>query len=100
MGILDIEETDRKDLRSWYERHAAPYRVLSADIDVLHVLNTINNSEYVVRINMKDHHFTAGLLVIGSLMPWKGQWYWSGQQKFFEKSSKKLIDDLKKNMVR
>ena len=99
-GILDIEETDRKALRSWYERHAAPYKVLSANSDVLHVLNTINNQEYVVRINMKDHPFAIGLLVIGSLTPWKGQWYWSGQQKFFENPSQKLVDDLKKTMIR
>ena len=25
-GVLDISEDDRKDLRSWYERHAAPYK--------------------------------------------------------------------------
>lgn len=99
-GVLDVEETDRKDLRSWYERHAAPYKVLSANSSVLKVLNAINNQEYVVRINMKDHPFTAGLLVIGSLTPWKGQWYWSGQQKFFEKPSQKLIDDLKQTMIR
>ena len=99
-GVLDIEEADRKDIRSWYERHAAPYKVLSANTSVLKVLNTINNHEYVVTINMKDHPFTAGLLVIGSLTPWKGQWYWSGQQKFFENPSPKLIDDLKKTMIR
>ena len=26
-GVLDISEDDRKDLRSWYERHAAFYRL-------------------------------------------------------------------------
>lgn len=29
-GVLDIDDNDRKDLRSWYERHAAPYMILSA----------------------------------------------------------------------
>lgn len=99
-GVLYIEDGDRKDLCSWYERHAAPYTVLSANSKVLKVLNTINNQEYLVRINMKKHPFVPGLLVIGSLTPWRGEWYWSGEQRYIEKPSQSLIDDLKKNMVR
>ncbi len=26
-GVLDISDDDRKDLRSWYERHASFYRL-------------------------------------------------------------------------
>jgi len=99
-GVLYIEDGDRKDLRSWYERHAAPYKVLSANSKVLKVLNTINDQEYLVRINMKKHPFAPGLLVIGSLTPWRGEWYWSGEQRYIENPSQSLIDDLKKNMVR
>ena len=62
LGVIDIlagvlyldDDNDRKDLRSWYERHAAPYKVLSANSKVLKVLNTINNQEYLVRINLKN----------------------------------------------
>lgn len=65
LGVIDIlagvlyldDDNDRKDLRSWYERHAAPYKILSANSKVLKVLNTINNQEYLVRINMKKPPF-------------------------------------------
>lgn len=98
--VLYIDDSDRKDLRSWYERHAAPYKVLSANSKVLKVLNTINNQEYLVRLNMKNHPFVPGLLVIGSLTPWRGEWYWSGEQRTIENPSQGLIDDLKNNMIR
>ena len=30
-GVLDISDDDRRDLRSWYERHAAFYKILSVE---------------------------------------------------------------------
>jgi hypothetical protein len=99
-GVLDIDDDDRKDLRSWYERHAAPYKILSANTKVVKALNTISNQEYLIRINMNDHPFVPGLLVIGSLTPWKGEWYWSGEQRFIENPSQSLIGDLKNTMIR
>jgi hypothetical protein len=108
LGVIDIlagvlyldDDNDRKDLRSWYERHAAPFKVLSVNSKVLKILNTINDQKYLVRINMKNHPFAPGLLVIGSLTPWRGEWYWSGEQRYIENPSQSLIDDLKKNMIR
>ena len=99
-GVLYIDDDDRKDLRSWYERHAAPYMILSSNTKVVKVLNTINNQEYLVRLNMKNHPFVPGLLVIGSLTPWRGEWYWSGEQRFIENPSQSLLDELKNIMVR
>jgi len=99
-GILDIDDNDRKELCSWYERHAAPYMVVSASTKFVKALNTINNQEYLVRINMKNHPFVAGLLVIGSLTPWRGEWYWSGEQRYIENPSQSLIDDLRNAMRR
>jgi len=99
-GILDISDDDRKDLRSWYERHAAPYMILSAKTDLVKARNTINDQEYLIRINMKNHPFVAGLLVIGSLTPWRGEWYWSGEQRFIENPLQSLLVDLKNTMIR
>ncbi len=99
-GILDIDDNDRKDLRNWYERHVAPYMILSANSRILNAKNTINDQQYRIRVNMKNHPFTPGLLVIGSLTPWRGEWYWSGEQRPINKSSPKLIDDLKNTMRR
>ena len=43
-GVLDISEDDRKDLRSWYERHAACFKILSVSDGTLQALNVINDS--------------------------------------------------------
>jgi len=99
-GALDISDDDRKDLRSWYERHVAPYLILSAKTDLLKARNTINDQEYSIRINMKNHPFTAGLLVIGSLTPWRGEWYWSGTQRPIKDPPESLLVDLKNTMIR
>jgi len=99
-GVLDIGDDDRRDLRSWYERHAAPYMVLSANSDFVKARNTINDQEYLIRINMKNLPFVAGLLVIGSLTPWRGEWYWSGGQRPIKNPSQRLLDDLKNTMIR
>jgi len=99
-GVLDISDDDRKTLRSWYERHVAPYLILSAKTDVVKARNTINDQEYVIRINMKNHPFVAGLLVIGSLTPWRGEWYWSGTQRPIKDPPQSLLADLKNTMIR
>lgn len=99
-GVLDINDDDRKVLRNWYERHAAPYMIRSANTKVVQALNTINNQQYLIRVNMKNHRFKARLLVIGSLTPWRGEWYWSGEQRFIKNPSQSLINDLSNNMRR
>ncbi len=99
-GVLDISDDDRKDLRSWYERHVAPYLIVSARTDLVKARNTINDQEYSIRINMKNHPFVAGLLVIGSLTPWRGEWYWSGTQRPIKDPPPSLLADVKNTMIR
>jgi hypothetical protein len=100
-GILDIDEHDRKDLRNWYERHFAPYVVLSANPRTLNAKNIINNQQYRIRINMKKSPFDPGLLVMGGLTPWRGEWYWSGEQRVIRQHPPaSMIEDLKNTMRR
>jgi len=99
-GVLDISEDDRKDLRSWYERHAAPYEIVSAGKDSLQAVNLVSDQPYQIRINMKRHPFKAGQLVFGSLVPWRGEWYWSGEQTAWDDASNVDVDDLKQDMKR
>jgi hypothetical protein len=68
-GALDIPDDDRKDLRSWYERHAAPYKIESAGNDVLHAVNLVSDQPYRIRIDMRRHPFRRGQVVFGSLVP-------------------------------
>ena len=100
-GILDIDENDRKDLRNWYERHVAPYMILSANPRTLNAKNIINNQQYRIRVNMKNHPFVPGLLVMGGLTPWRGEWYWSGEQRGSEQDPPtNMIEDLKNTIRR
>jgi hypothetical protein len=97
---LDISDHDREDLRSWYERHAAFYKIVSAGNDVLEAVNLLNDQPYRIRINMKRHPFKRGQLVFGSLVPWRGEWYWSGEQKAWDDAAKLDVDDIKRDMKR
>jgi len=98
--VLDVSEDDRSDLRGWYERHMAPYKILSADRETLRALNAVSDEEYVVRMNMDNSPFKAGQLVFGSLVPWRGEWYWSGTQRLLGEATKAKMDDLKTRMKR
>lgn len=99
-GILDISGDDRKDLRRWYERHTALYKIESAGNDVLQAVNLVSDQPYRIRINMKRHPFKVGQLVFGGLVPWRGEWYWSGEQKAWDDASNVDVDDLKQDMKR
>ena len=99
-GLLDISTDDRKDLRSWYERHAAFYKLLSVNDTTLQALNVISDQPYQIRIDMKKHPFKVGQLLFGSLVPWRGEWYWSGEQRSWDNAAQVDIDELKRTMKR
>lgn len=98
--VLDIGEGDRDALRGWYERHTAPYKILAASWETLRALNTVSGEEYVVRMNMDNSPFKVGQLVYGSLVPWRGEWYWSGGQRAYDNASQAVIDHAKSHMLR
>ena len=99
-GVLDISDDDRRDVRSWYERHAAFYKLLSVNNETLEALNVISDQPYRVRINMPRHPFEPGQIVFGSLVPWRGEWYWSGAQKLWGDASDVNVDGLRQTMKR
>lgn len=89
-AVLDLSETDRTTLRNWHERHAAFYRVdalhaRGAEVETMSVTNLINDQLYSVRMEMPRARFpfAEGQMVFGSLVPWRGEWYWSGRQKLY-----------------
>ena len=99
-AALDISEDDRTDLRSWYERHAAFYRLVSVSSETLQAVNLVSDQPYRIRIDMRRHPFRRGQVVFGSLVPWRGEWYWSGEQRLLGDASKVDVDDLKRKMKR
>lgn len=86
---LDLTAAERADLLGWHARHAALYRVeqlaaRGAQVETMRVTNLINERPYVVRMELPRAQcpFEAGQTVFGSLVPWRGEWYWSGAQRF------------------
>ena len=99
-GVLDVSEDDRKDLRSWHERHASYYRLMAVSSEILQAVNVVNDQPYRIRIDMERHPFKPGQVVFGSLVPWRGEWYWSGEQKLWGDDAKVDADFVKSTMKR
>ena len=99
-GVLCISEDDRRDLRSWYERHAAFFKILSVNHPILQAVNVINDQPYQIKIDMKRNPFKPGQLLFGSLVPWRGEWYWSGEQQILGDASNVDVGELIRTMKR
>jgi hypothetical protein len=103
-AALDLPEPDRATLRTWYERHNAPYQVVtivkrSTVAETMQVINVVNDQPYCIRLEMEKCPFAAGQIVIGSLVPWRGEWYWSGGQRIWQKAETALLGALKKEYL-
>jgi hypothetical protein len=103
-AALDLPEPDRATLRTWYERHNAPYNVVSivkrgTVAETMQVINVVNDQPYCVRLEMEECPFATGQIVIGSLVPWRGEWYWSGGQRIWQKAETAWLSALKKEYV-
>jgi len=97
-SILEITENQRKDLRNWYERHTSFYKVLSIKDPVITVLNIVNNKPYTVRVGDFSSQFDTNHLYFGGLVPWDGDWYWSGEQKRYDGVSDEDLPKLKNTL--
>ena len=51
---------------------------LTTDGQKSEVMNMINDKPYTVRYSDDKNPFEVGAIVFGSLVPWNGEWYWSG----------------------
>jgi hypothetical protein len=98
--VLDVSNDDRSDLRNWYERHSAFYRIMSVSDDTLKAMNLVNDEPYKIRINLQRNPFKPGQVLFGSLVPWRGEWYWSGEQRLLGDAASIDVRDLVKTMKR
>jgi hypothetical protein len=99
-STLDITDSQRHDLRSWYERHTGYFRVVSIREPLMEVVNILNEQSYTVRVDENASVFEAYQLVFGGLVPWDGEWYWSGTQHGFDTVTEDVIDQLKQEFPR
>ena len=103
-AALDVSGEDRVTLRTWYERHAAFYRVLSRqdrgeETERIVVRNLVNGQSYTIRMDMLRCPFQPGWVVFGSLTPWRGEWYWSGEQRPYPNVPEHEETRLRKEML-
>ncbi len=96
-SVLDLSEKRRADLLSWSERHNALFKVLSGNKEMIEVLNLINDVKYRVRLNLERNPFARGMFLFGSLVPWDGEWYWSGAQRSFDRLDAAAIEQVKQH---
>lgn len=99
-ALLEITDEQRQDLRGWYERHMAIFKIqsISKAKGVITVLNVINNQSYQVK--MGEHEikaFRRNRYVQGSLVPWDGFWYWSGVQHDYGVPPEDMLEELKQH---
>ncbi|GMU20504.1 MAG: hypothetical protein AMXMBFR13_06010 [Phycisphaerae bacterium] len=99
-GVLDISAEDQRELRGWHERHASFYRVEAIADDRIDTINVISNRAYQIRIDMPKHPFQPGQLIFGSVVPWRGEWYWSGEQEAWTNTAGIDVEGVRDTMRR
>jgi hypothetical protein len=97
-ALLNITEKQRSDLRSWYERHRAFFRVLAVNGPEIEMMNLINDKPYTVMAG-EPNPFKVRQVVFGGLVPWDDKWYWSGDSNVWDALSEKEIMELKDNFL-
>lgn len=96
-ATLDITEEQCRDLRRWYERHTGYFRVLSVHEPQMDVQNLLNEQSYIIRAEHLDDNFHVDQLVFGSVVPWEGEWYWSGMQYSYDDVPDEEIQQIKQD---
>jgi len=98
-SVLDLSGNKRNELKSWYKRHLSYYKIKKINNDMLEVNNIINDRKYLIRVGEESRLFRIGRIILGSLVPWNGEWYWSGLQSDFGELSADEIKEIKKDFI-
>jgi len=97
---LDLNDCDRRDLLEWKYRHTAPFRIQSLQGCILQVQNLVNNQIYRVRMPGPHEKFNPGRIIVGSLVPYRKEWYWSGGQQAFQCDDQAALEEFIANWRR
>lgn len=98
-SVLDISEKQKTELRSWYERHLAYYRVTKIEKDTMYAVNLINDKPYTIHTGEFTSQFNPQQVIMGSLVPWNGKWYWSGTQYNLKLLADNDVSKLKNELL-
>jgi hypothetical protein len=99
-SVLNLSPDRSADLLAWSERHNALFKVLSGNNQKMEVVNLINDVKYRIRLNLERSPFAQGDFLIGSLVPWDGEWCWSGEQKRYGSLDAAAIEQVKQHYRR
>ncbi len=98
-NCLEITAEEKKDLRSWYERHQSAYKVIKTEETEIMTLNIVNNKEYIINTGEFTSQFKEHCVILGSLIPWNREWYWSGTQSKYKTLPDEAISDIRKDFL-
>jgi hypothetical protein len=96
-ATLDITDDQRREMRRWYERHMAYFRVVSLRESFMEVINLFNEHPYTIHVGEVGNTFQVDDVVFGSLVPWDGVWYWSGVQQKYEDVTDEVMQQIKRD---
>jgi hypothetical protein len=105
-GVLEAPEARRADIRSWSQKHLAPYRVKTIGEKRLVVINLVTGAPYETEFDNPVSDFYRGMMLFGALVPWDGHWRWSGIQRLLsgsnsdESTLRQVLDTMKRTMSR
>jgi len=97
--ISDLSKSQRGELQSWAQRHFAYFRTESIKGPMVVARNIICDKEYSIRVGDESKLFKVGHTYLGSLVPWNGEWYWSGQQTGFGELPQDYLEELRKDFL-
>ena len=93
---IDITAEERVELKSWYERHQSAYKIIKTGGKEITALNIVTDQEYSIHTGAFTSQFKESNVVLGSLIPWRGEWYWSGAQQIYRDLPDEEIEDIKR----
>jgi hypothetical protein len=82
--LLEMPANLKDDLLSWKERVQGMFTVLAIEPEHMSLLNLFNQTEYKVSTPEAIKYFGKTKTIHGWIIPWNGQWYWSGQQRTYK----------------
>ncbi|MBT4639543.1 MAG: DUF3843 family protein, partial [Deltaproteobacteria bacterium] len=98
--MLKVDDAQKRELFSWYHKHLSLYQITSVNEPYLEAENIVNQELYTIRADDFTSLFEVGKIIFGSLLPWKNDWYWSGEQSTYGDLSTENIESLKENFLK
>lgn len=99
-AVLKLPNDQHDELRSWHLRHYAYYRIEKIEGPILQARNTVCDKVYTIRTGMQREKYKLGHSYLGNLVPWKGQWYWSGGQYDLGTLAQDVASELREKLLR